>query len=249
LECSAEVRGNHGLVNHYRVSHKKLPPGYEDQELFICDQCSNIFVTEESLRKHVENKHNNPSKRKCPDCGKEFSGQLYLSQHYKLIHGGILPSMEDREKFMCDQCPSVFFAKGSLLWHQNQHHLKLADPKRMIAQRKQCPHCPKTFAAHPTWTEHIRSKHEMNTPYKCDQCNRSYGTEGKLKTHKRLVHTRIKCDICGQEICNSFILKKHKASVHGVMPSNVLRCEHCPMFFEKMLTKENHVKKQHPDMM
>jgi hypothetical protein len=250
LECGAELRGRPGLVNHYRVTHKKLPPGYENQEQFICEQCSDIFVNEDALTKHINNKHSHPEERQCPECGKEFSGQLYLGQHYKHIHGGVLPSMEDREKFMCDQCPSVFFAKGSLVWHQNQHHLKMdTDPNPNIvpARRKPCPHCPMSFAANSSLKEHVKSKHEMNTPYKCDQCHRSYGTKCRLIVHQNSMHKRIKCDICGQEICNAFILKRHKASVHGVTPMNVVNCEHCSLFFEKQSSKDVHVKKHHPD--
>jgi uncharacterized C2H2 Zn-finger protein len=249
LECGVEVGGPQGLANHYRVTHKKLPPGHraKGKEPLICDQCSDIFITEDALTNHINNKHSHPEERQCPECGKEFSGLLYLSQHYKAIHGGVLPSMVDRETFLCDQCPSVFFAKGSLQWHQNQHHLKLTDPKRTTAKRKQCPHCPKTFIAQITYTEHIRSKHEMNTPYKCDQCHRSYGTKLRLEAHKTNVHKRVKCNICQQGICNSFMLKRHKASVHGVIPKNVFRCDHCPLFFAKIVSKESHVRTHHPD--
>jgi KRAB domain-containing zinc finger protein len=247
VECGIEAQGREGLLNHYRVSHKKLPPGYENHEQFICEQCSDLFITEESLRKHIAKKHTNPTERQCPKCGQEFSGRLYLSQHYKLVHGAVLPSMEDCEKFLCDECPSVFFAKESLASHKRQHHMSLSDPKRTPKKRKQCPHCPKTFAAHQSWLEHIKSKHEMNTPYKCDECTRSYGTKCRLLVHKTSMHKRIKCDICGQEICNSFMLRKHKASVHGVIPKNVFHCEHCPLFFYKVLSKESHVRTHHPD--
>ena len=68
-------------------------------------------------------------------------------------------------------------------------------------------------------------KHEKNAKHKCDECHRSYGTNAKLQSHKKLVHERVKCDECGKEICNSFILKRHKATVHGIKPKNDFQCE------------------------
>ena len=62
-----------------------------------------------------------------------------------------------------------------------------------------------------SYKEHMKVKHENVTPYKCDQCHRSYGTKSRLKVHKRNTHQRIKCDECGQEY--TFILKRHKATV------------------------------------
>ena len=93
--------------------------------------------------------------------------------------------------------------------------------------------------------EHIKSKHENLTPYKCDQCHRSFGTRSRFRTHKNNVHSRVRCEECNQEICNPFMLKRHKASVHGIQPTSVFHCEYCPLFFCMMKAKEKHVLKHH----
>ena len=69
-------------------------------------------------------------------------------------------------------------------------------------------------------------KHEKNAKHRCNECHRSYGTNTKLQSHKKLVHERVKCDECGKEIFNSFILKRHKATVHGIKPKDDFQCEH-----------------------
>ena len=74
-------------------------------------------------------------------------------------------------------------------------------------------------------------KHEKNAKHQCAECHRSYGTNDKLQSHKKLVHEQVKCDECGKEICNSFILKRQKATVHGIKPKDDFQCELCPMFF------------------
>ena len=151
---------------------------------------------------------------------------MYFVQHYKYVHGGIPPGYEDKEKFMCDQCPSVFFNNLSLKLHYKTKHASNngQHPQGLLSNnkigRRKCPHCEKTFATYLSYKEHIKSKHEKDTPYKCDQCHRSYGTSGRLRVHKKNMHQRIKCDQCGQEICNIFILKRHKASTQ-ISPSPV----------------------------
>ena len=91
----------------------------------------------------------------------------------------------------------------------------------------------------------VKAKHEKNTPFKCDECDKSYATNGKLLTHKKLVHQRVKCDECGKEICNSFILKRHKASVHGITPTDAYQCEKCPSFFNTQSSLDKHVNSKH----
>ena len=56
---------------------------------------------------------------------------MYFVQHYKYVHGGIPPGFEDKEKFMCDQCPSVFFNNLSLKLHYKTKHSDIVkDPAK-----------------------------------------------------------------------------------------------------------------------
>ena len=88
-------------------------------------------------------------------------------------------------------------------------------------------------------------KHEKNAKHKCDECHRSYGTNAKLQSHKKLVHEQGKCNECGKEICNSFILKRQKATVHGIKPKDDFQCELCSMFFNYLSTLDKHIVSKH----
>ena len=118
--------------------------------------------------------------------------------------------------------------------------------KSTTKKNRKCPYCEKTFTTLTSYKEHLKVKHENSTPYKCDQCHRSYGTKSRLKVHKRNMHQRIKCDECGQEICNAFILKRHKATVHGTRPTNVFQCDYCPLFYNRRTALDKHLLKHHP---
>ena len=39
-------------IKHHQSVHGRLPPGYEDTKLLFCDQCTQVFITETSLKLH-----------------------------------------------------------------------------------------------------------------------------------------------------------------------------------------------------
>ena len=126
---------------------------------------------------YLQSKHSNDqaikqNKTVCPVCDQEFNASMYFVQHYKYVHGGIPPGYENKEKFMCDQCPSVFFNNLSLKLHYKTKHSEFIKEDTTKAGRRNCPHCEKTFATYLSYKEHIKSKHEKDTPYKCDQVNK-----------------------------------------------------------------------------
>ena len=41
-------------MNHFKKVHGRLPPGYENQQKFMCDQCTNVFFNEWSLKLHIK---------------------------------------------------------------------------------------------------------------------------------------------------------------------------------------------------
>ena len=95
---------------------------------------------------------------------------------------------------MCHQCPNVYFNKMSLKAHIRSSHSGKIRTK--IPRERKCPHCDKVFLQAASYQEHIKSKHEKLTPYKCDQCHRSFGTRSRYRTHKNNVHSRVRCDEC-----------------------------------------------------
>ena len=109
---------------------------------------------------------------------------------------------------------------------------------------QQCPICDKKFTY---LRNHILNKHDENGPQiQCDKCPRKFITDGKLKTHVKLVHERVECEVCHQQICNFFMLKRHKAKVHGIKPDNVHQCQHCPLFFSTKVAIDKHIATKHP---
>ena len=140
----------------------------------------------------------------------------------------------------------MFFRHHTLRIHSSEAVRKLyAVPPRKEKWQKECPHCNKKFLSHSNYHEHVKSVHENNTPFACEECPRKFALPRTLVKHRKLVHEKVECDICGHVICNSFELKRHKAANHGVFPPNSIRCDQCPLFFHQQASLNNHIAKKH----
>ena len=74
----------------------------------------------------------------------------------------------------------VKISRYALAAHKSNVHEDSKIPKKI---KKQCHICGKRFNSHHYWEEHILVKHQQKTPYKCDKCHRSYGTNMALRKH------------------------------------------------------------------
>ena len=136
------------LVGHYRNHHGGLPPGMEDREQFICEQCSQVFLSENSLHNHISNRHiKGPEKMHCEQCNQDFKAPRYLIQHYKFIHKDLPPAYQGKVQFMCEVCSDFFMNKSSLDQHVKRKHSN--EPIKVLHKPKpapkQCPHCDKVL--------------------------------------------------------------------------------------------------------
>merc|ERR1712228_118364 len=99
-------------------------------------------------------------------------------------HGGLPPEYNDMEKFICDECPTVFLEKHRLKSHKRHKH---SNKPEIVRKEIQCKFCDKKYTGQQNLKEHILRDHEKCTPFQCDQCTRSFGTRIKMKSHKKLV--------------------------------------------------------------
>ena len=82
-------------------------------------------------------------------------------------------SASSGKKYGCKRCPSKFSSQERLESHVERKH---------STERLKCEHCPKTFtrASDKRVHEEVHSK-----PYKCDQCEASFGRKSNLIGHLR----------------------------------------------------------------
>jgi len=237
--------------SHESKHHGLWKPGQKLKQ-YQCKTCLEMFSGKRNYIAHCEKSHNeiiplhHVDAIKCHSCEMIFSAPNYYITHHQSVHGTFPPDYEDRELFICDQCPQVYISKTALSAHiQNVHNKEFMPIDESKRKTWHCPHCEKVFKTPQAMKEHVVVKHDGTATQKCDECQRSFGTYSKLRDHKKLVHERVKCQECGQEICNYFMLKRHRATVHGIKPKNAHQCEFCPMFFSFRASLHKHVQSKH----
>ena len=251
-ECDRKFEFPSQLNTHKEAKHEGIKP-------LICDKCGKGFsrYAKHSFQQHIKicgkPRKKNPKGRQptsnadafaCDECQKTFSFECHLINHHQVVHGNLPSLFKDKELLGCDKCPKMFTHKQSLIAHR--YHKHSTTKKVLVKKKLQCEHCEKVFTNSSALKEHVKTKHENDTPFKCDQCQRSYGTSYGLKNHKINLHMQVKCEECGQQISSSFMLKRHKATVHGIKPSNVFQCQHCPLFYTIETHLKKHMIKHHP---
>jgi hypothetical protein len=129
--CGEKFQAANFYIQHHQSVHGNLPPEYLDKELFVCDQCPQVFITKISLSMHIYNGHNAKNKlkkkegKKCPYCEKSFQSRNNYLEHVKSKH-------EKKTPFQCDECDRSYATKKALTNH-----------KQLVHQRVKCDECGK----------------------------------------------------------------------------------------------------------
>ena len=165
--CEETFRAPSFYIQHYQSSHGSVPPEYIDRELFVCDQCTQVFVTKISLSLHISNVHSDKHGKKCQFCEKVFKYNKNLKEHVASKH-------EKNTPFKCDLCDRSYGTKT-----------KLNDHKNLVHQRVKCDECGKEVCNSFTLKRHKASVHGTNPKdaYQCERCPKFFSSQTNLDKH------------------------------------------------------------------
>ena len=176
--CGEKFKAANFYIQHHQSVHGNLPPEYLDKELFVCDQCPQVFITKISLSMHIYNGHNAENKlkkkegKKCPYCEKSFQSYGNYLEHVKSKH-------EKKTPFHCDECDRSYATNG-----------KLTNHKQLVHQRVKCEECDKEICNSFILKRHKASVHGIipKDAYLCKKCTSFFSTQTSLDKHVNSKH-------------------------------------------------------------
>ncbi|KAJ9593316.1 hypothetical protein L9F63_015136, partial [Diploptera punctata] len=165
---------------------------------------------------------------KCQTCGMIFEKKLSLIIHQMKKHY--------MQHFSCSYCDKTFKYKTAMKIHERSH-------TEMIAEKIVCEYCGKSFRGKKTLREHYLANHSEVKPYKCDKCDKTYGSMTSLDIHKATHsnETPFLCDLCGKSFKHVSNLRSHKRSHMNESDKNKQVCDVCGKGFRSRFHLSEHM--------
>ena len=221
--CNAVWKSRDTFQSHMASSHADdidydchgcCPP-----DGFPFGDCREAYVN------HVILVHIEPTKNKCPECGKNFLSEAQLRKHRKNL-------CKDKKKDICDLCGATV-KRFTLKTHKRRVHAK--------EKRHYCDKCGKGFFTIPEVRLHVSRVHEKRRDAKCEQCGKFYSA-CDLSQHIKSVHEKHnykhKCDHCERRFETKTHKRYHTEQVH--LGIKRFKCDHCEVMFYKKTEARYH---------
>ena len=202
-------------INQHQPQLQQKQAKQKKQKQVFCETCGKTFAKPFYLKMHSLAVHGNWVDREtktfeCGICKKRFSHENNLKTH-RTLHNGIKP-------FKCEQCGKRYSQKCTLKAHIDAAH--------DVIERFECKECGQRFQQRWRLTSHLDS-HEINKPYKCTICEKSFTKEAGLQLHvSHHSEKMFKCDVCGKCLMSRHHFDKH-IQKHNVS----YKCDKCDKIY------------------
>jgi Zinc finger, C2H2 type/C2H2-type zinc finger len=94
---------------------------------------------------------------------------------------------EMRQKWICEDCFSVYLIKSDL-----KKHRKICKDIDQEVEMFGCKFCDKQFSRKDKLNQHIKFVHEKVRNYVCEICDRTFFTPDHVNRHKETVHSTVR---------------------------------------------------------
>ena len=144
----------------------------------------------------------------CPCCQKEFTQKVNLRTHIESVH--------EKKRHKCDQCEKDFAGESGLRYHKLTKH----EGKKININKKQCPHCKKSFKTGGDYNQHLLT-HQSLKPFLCPFCS-SYAAKMLVHLKRHIDSVHFKCrwfclmDGCNSSATNGGDLNQHFKKKHNI---------------------------------
>lgn len=234
----------------YEIVEVSMQPDYyseDDNEVFRCDQCSQVKPTKEAIERHILNEHLTST---CSTCRKVFNSCNDLRQHVRKSHAEYTFSCghcsvffktrkklekhqqlhsffteevdrKRRKSFRCKSCARTFEKLTDKLHEHINHHSRLTSPEKRQSSKDDdplvCPHCGQIYRTKQILQQHIKRHFDTGDKYACPKCPQRFKSWGELYYHNA-VHTTDRNFVC--EICSKAFKAKRDLRNHRIRHEN-----------------------------
>ena len=252
-ECDEEFYDNSSRKLHMKVKHTQA---------MQCQICNKVYPNQRAMEIHTRTHLNSSETHICEVCSIELKTKEGLKLHLKKHRDG---DKRKNYKYKCSQCnghvgrfqTEEFLQKHTLKFHSGVQYI--------------CSQCPLSFNS-PTLRNCHENVHKEKT-IQCDECEKTFSGQYKLRAHKRNVHNIVVdqiCPHCGEgfrstnmesfrahvnrhtntrpyacELCGKdFLIEKH-LKTHMLRHTKSISCDKCEDHFGSLTDLRAHKRKVH----
>ena len=205
-KCGFMTSSKYDLQNHILKDH--ISTMECNSGLAICKDCDYVTKRKDTLREHVQTKHQQNLFR-CDECNFETFNPRFFRKHKSKGHDKMI--LKRKFKYVCFQCEFVVARPTLLRTHmlgshnEEKYRCSLCDYKcefiadlsnHMILRHKKsrhvCKKCKKVYESVEDLRKHQKSVHKQNAPDLCDGC--------------KFVEFQFQCLGCGRGFCCNCIV-------------------------------------------
>ncbi|KAH1003741.1 hypothetical protein HUJ04_003611 [Dendroctonus ponderosae] len=242
--CSKEVKL--AKMKGHNTTHR-TQKCYKNSPMKICNICG---VAVKNLQRHLTT-HRDERKFKCSVCGKDFKLAWDMKKHL-ISHVGEAKHQEEEPNFsagktttnkehLCTECGKKSLSRAGWYAHMKRHD------QRKKGLMYPCDVCGLQFFDKRTVEFHKRRVHLEDLPCCCEQCGRTFVSQGYLTNHQKTSHRELKKQFpCPFKEC------KKTCNTSGTLRYHILthekktyQCNVCSEIFHHPFRLRRHVKKYH----
>lgn len=215
----------HKYKEHMRKAHT-------GERIFDCSQCSETFVTKESLSNHMQH-HPDVLPFQCSVCQRRFEHKPQWKKHET--------NCISRRRLECHLCQYTYprLTIEGLKMHMRKHTGE---------KPFQCQFCQKYYPRSEALAQHLQ-RHRDLFQHKCSQCHRRFLNTAQLEKHEQTCRRkRYECYLCGfTRFGLSFSkFRRHMMSHIG---EKQMKCSGCNSSFSSAVVLARHVRETHPKLL